>query len=114
MATSDVLLGAGISLTTSLFTSWYVAHKYFRRLREIDEEKEKKEVELSFSKLVNAYFPFLRKRRKRSPDLRDAMTEYENKLRIYRPDWDAKEMIEAACEQAQHTIDEHPEEFEDI
>jgi hypothetical protein len=54
------------------------------------------------------------KRLKRSPQLRDAMTEYETKLKIYRPDWDAKEMIEAACEQAQHAIEEHPEEFEDI
>jgi len=42
------------------------------------------------------------------------MTEYENKLKIYRREWDAKEMIEAAAEQAQQTIDEHPEEFEDI
>jgi len=42
------------------------------------------------------------------------MTEFETKVKIYRPEWDAKEMIEAAAEQAQHTIDEHPDEFEDL
>ena len=111
---SDVLLGAGISLITSLATSWFVADKYFRRQREIDDEKEKQEVQFAFSKLVNAYFTFFRKRLKRHAHLRDAMTEYENKMKIYRPDWDPKEMIEAAAEKAQETIDEHPEEFEDI
>src|SRR5947207_13912143 len=103
--TSDVLIGAAISLVTSLGTSWYVAERYFRHQREIDEEKEKKEVQLSFSKLVNAHYAVFRKRLKRSPHLRDAMTEFETKVKIYRPEWDAKEMIEAAAEQAQNTID---------
>jgi hypothetical protein len=112
--TSDVLIGAAISLVTSLGTSWYVAEKYFRRQRGLDEEKEKHEVQLSFNRLVNANYAVLRKRLKGSPHLRDAMTEFETKLKIYRPDWDAKETIEAAAEQAQQTIDEHPGDFEDV
>lgn len=112
--TADMVIGGAISLVTSLATSWYFAEMYFRKQREIDEDREKKEVQLSFNRLVNAHYAFFKKRLKRSPHLREAMMDYDTKLKIYRPDWDAKQEFEAAAEQAQHMIDHHPEEFEDI
>jgi hypothetical protein len=84
--TSDTLISAGISLVTSLATSWYVADRYFTRQREIEQARESQEVQLAFKKLVHAYFPMLKKRPKLRAEVRDAMNELEAKVKIYRPD----------------------------
>jgi hypothetical protein len=99
---------------TSLAVSWYFAERYFGRQRAIDENKEEKEVQLSYEKLVNAYIKMFGKRPKNGFDIREAMTEFELRLKVYRPAFNAKKMMENAAELAQRTINENPDGFEDI
>lgn len=109
-ATFQILLGA----TLSLGASWYVAARYFQKQREIDREKENKEIQLAFTKLMHSYFEVLRKRPKLSSQSRLAMAEFEARLKILKPEYDAHEIMQEAAEQAQQFIDEHPNDFEDI
>lgn len=112
--TSAIIMGGVISLVTSLGTSWFIADRYFRRQREIEEEREKQEVQLAFSRLMHAWFAVIQKRPKVSAAAHLAMTEFETRLRIYKPGYDAKEMMEEAAAQAEQFIAEHPNDFEEI
>ena len=110
----DTLTGAVISLVTCRVTSWFIADRYFKRQREIEKEKENQEVQHAFSKLMHSYFQMFRKRPKASSPIHLAMAEFEARLRIYKSDYDANEMMKEAAEQAEHFIDEHKNDFEDI
>jgi len=108
-----MLLNTIVSVVVSLLTSWFVAERYFNKQREIEKAREDKEVQLAFKRLVNAYFPMLRKRPKLRPEVRDAMNELEAKVKIYRPEWDAEQMQKDAIEEAMQLIAERPQDFED-
>jgi predicted secreted Zn-dependent protease len=98
----------------ALAVSWFFADRYFTKQRAIDRNKEEQEVKLSYNKLVNAFFKHYGKRPKTAPVyLRDAMTELEMRLKVYRPEFNAAELQKKAGEQAAKVIKENPGEFED-
>ena|SRR5437867_9441628 len=108
-------IGIALGALFSLLTSWFVAHRYFKRQRKIDKEKERKEVELSHAKLMGAYFRMYGKQPKSpSPYLRDAMAEFEMKVKVYRPEFDAQQMMRQTGIDAEKFIRDNPDSFEDI
>ena len=96
----------------SLLTSWLVAERYFKRQRIIDDERARADVELSYSRLVHAYFGFYGKRLKNPSTVHHAMSELQNKLKIYNREFDAQPLILQAADQAQQTIKDNSDDFE--
>ena len=102
-------------IVIALATSFYVAQVYFKRQREIDEMKEKKEVELAHKKLINAYITSAGLRPKvGSFQVHEAMSELQMKLEIYRPSFDANKWLKDAANDAAKFVADHKEDFEKI
>jgi hypothetical protein len=106
---AEQLPGAAISLVISLL----IAEKYFRRQRDIDKKKEEQDVKLHYRKAVNAYITFLGKRAKYPFYLREALSDLEITLNIYRTDFDFNQLRCEVAELAKKTIQERPDDFED-
>jgi hypothetical protein len=102
-------------IVIALATSFYVAQVYFKRQRKIDEMKEKKEVELAHTKLINAYIASGGFRPKNgSFQTFEAMSELRTKLEVYRADFDAQKWLEDAADDAVKFVADHNDDFEKI
>jgi hypothetical protein len=104
-----VLVGAGFSL----LTSWWVADSYFKKQRAIDKAKEEEDVHLAYGRLMYSFFAAAGKRPK-STSIRQAMSEFEAKLKIYNRDFDAAAIQKSGIEHALQMIKDQPDDFEDI
>ncbi len=109
LAAGGVLIGALLSL----LGSWLVARGYFNRQREIDKAKEEEDVHLAYNRLMYAFFAAAGKRPK-GTSIRNAMSEFEAKLKVYNRHFDASRIQKSAIEQAVQIIKDHPDDFEDI
>jgi hypothetical protein len=102
-------------IVIALGTSFYVAQVYFKRQRRIDEMKEKKEVELAHTKLINAYIASGGFRPKKgSFQTFEAMSELRMKLEAYRPDFDADKWLQDAANDAVKFVADHRDDFEEV
>ena len=108
--TISVLAGAAFSL----LTSWLVARAYFESQRTIDKERERVDVELSYSRLVHAYFEMFGKRLKNPSTIHNAMSECQAKLKIYKREYEGTKILETAADHAAQMIKDHPDDCEDI
>ena len=98
----------------ALLVSFSVAQVYFRRQREIDKSKEESDVTLHYRKLVNAYITYLGKYPKIPFYLREAMSDLEIRIKIYRPEWNSDKLLMEAGEAAKNFIAANPDDFENI